>query len=80
MCHFPTIDFKSSELQKPFELPPLNILIGNSKSPICCRMAYKANLYLLGYQSYTDIFFRFLSYPYYITPPPPFYLPKFENI
>ena len=56
MCHFHTIDFKSSELSKPFELPPLDILIGNSKSPICRRIAYIANVYLLVYKSYTDIF------------------------
>ena len=56
MCHFHTNDFKSSEFSKHFELPPLNILIGNSKSPICCRMAYEVNLYLFVYQSYTDIF------------------------
>ena len=72
MFHFHTIDFKSSELSKPFELPPLIILIVNNKSPIYCRMIYKANLHLLVYQSYTDIFSVF--YHTLVISSPPLFL------
>ena len=75
LCHFRKIDFKLSEFSNFFDLAPLDILFGNSKSQIYYRMLYKANFYVQGYSSYQDILLRTLSYPNNIT-----HLPLFPKI
>ena len=66
------LNIKIKIFKSDFDLAPLDILFGNSKSQICYRMVYTANFYVQGYSSYQDIFLRTLSYPNNITYPPLF--------